>query len=364
MHRSRQRRLQLFVAFGLAAMLLAVGCGGDDSSSPTTAPPSGDGPGAAVDASVSEELDLSGVRLRVGVVASTSGFRQAIYDESGVYDDVPYRIEWSEFESAATAVEALNAGAIDMTVTQQSTVVVLGQGNAARPWTAETAPYVVVGAEVTISDPGFNLLVRPDSGIESVADLAGKKVAYAPGALGHYFIIRLALDAGLGSDDLEHVQLPAGEARAAFNSGAVDALVTGYRNALPLIASGEATVLATASDTIAAYSLSLVRAGVLDDPGMEFAVGDVLERVEASQQWSLANLDIVTHIHETVGNMDPDDARIAAEAGPKRRVPIDASVIAALQDQADVFLAEGIIANRIDVSVMFDDRYNASVPRG
>jgi sulfonate transport system substrate-binding protein len=351
----RKALLAGVLAFALTFSITA--CGDDDSSAPSTTAGSAD----VADDEASSELDLSGVRLRVGVIASTSGFRQAIYDASGVYDGTAYEIVWSEFESANDAVEALVAGAIDMTVTQQPTVVVLRQGNASTPWTADTAPFTVVGAEVTIRDPGFQVLVRPDSGIESVADLAGQKVTYAPGAFGQYFLTVLARDAGLEAGDYEEVQLPAGEGRAAFASGAVDALVTGYRNSLPLLASGDAVSLASANDTLVAYSLSLVRRGLLGDPAVEAAVGDLLVRVENSQQWHEANLDRVTEIYETVGNLAPDEAREAAENGAKRRVRIDAATIASLQDQADVFLAAGVISNEIDVSIMFDDRFNDDV---
>jgi sulfonate transport system substrate-binding protein len=48
--------------------------------------------------------------LRVG---DQKGNSQAVMEAAGVLKDVPYRIEWKEFQAAAPLLEALGAGAID-----------------------------------------------------------------------------------------------------------------------------------------------------------------------------------------------------------------------------------------------------------
>jgi sulfonate transport system substrate-binding protein len=303
------------------------------------------------------ELPPIELTLRVGVTESAGSVRRAIYDQSGVFDDAPYRFDLVEFEGTNAALEALNAGAIDVAALMMGTSVVLAQGNAATEWTAETAPFVVVDASVPIDDPGFQLLVGGDSDIETVEDLVGRQVAFSPGAIGHYFLVRVASEAGLTRGDIVEVPLTPPEGRAAFISGAVDGLIAGYRNSLPLVASGEARVLAASGDYIEIHTLTLVRAGLLEDDAYDSAIGDLLERLEAAHVWSVANVDALAQIYETEAGFPPDEARVAAIADPKRRVPLDAAVAAALQDQASVFFSEGVIATEPEVSTLFDRRF-------
>ena len=68
-----------------------------------------------------------------------------------------------------------------------------------------------------------HLVVRKGSGIKSVADLKGKRVALQKGSSSHYLLIALLRKAGLRYEDITPVFLAPSDARAAFQSGAVDA---------------------------------------------------------------------------------------------------------------------------------------------
>lgn len=68
------------------------------------------------------------------------------------------------------------------------------------------------------------ILVR--DGINSVADLKGKTVAFPQGLPSHYFLLNILEEAGLSPDDIEVVYMEAGQAGAAFLAGNVDAAVT------------------------------------------------------------------------------------------------------------------------------------------
>jgi sulfonate transport system substrate-binding protein len=358
---SRSRIVGVLVTVGLALAGLAS-CGNDDEGSSGATPPTEAVPttSAGEDDGSEDSIDLSGVTLRIGVLATTGSVRQTLYERSGAYVDVPYEIEWIDFETSVQAVEALNAGAIDLAAVMNSTVAVLAQGNASSPWTTESAPLRIVHAMTAVDDPGFLLVVRGGSGVEDLESLAGARVAYARGAYGHYFLARTLRDVGLEMDAIEAIELPAGEARAAFLSGSVDAVVTTYRNALPLLETEGASVLATASDVVVQYNVSLARAGLFDDPAREAAVADLLERISASELWGLEHVDEVAQIYESEAGLDRDLALAAAAAAPRRRVPLDDTVVAALQEEADVFLAEGVLRSQVDVSVIVDRRFEGA----
>jgi len=77
----------------------------------------------------------------------------------------------------------------------------------------------------------IHLVALADSGIETVADLAGKRVSVDEPGSGTYVDARLILEAfGLTFDDIEEENLKGGDATEALRNGKVDALfiVAGY----------------------------------------------------------------------------------------------------------------------------------------
>lgn len=302
--------------------------------------------------------DPGAVTLTIGIQSSGSSAAVAILEASGAFADTPYRVEWANFDGANAAVEALNAGAIDLDVGLNFAAPVLNQANATPPWTAGDRPFVIIGADRALNQAGIALVVHPEAGIGSLADLAGKKVSFAKGTANHYFFALAAEAAGLPLDRFELVLMPLSEARAAFVGGSVDALVTSVSNARPLITSGDGQVIATSEGLFDSYSWLVARPEVLADPAREAAVADVLVRLQAARVWEARNLDEVARIFTEAGRQKPEDAALNARESLSAYVPIDAGVIAANQRQADVFFAAGVAKTRIDAAIGFDTRFN------
>jgi sulfonate transport system substrate-binding protein len=125
------------------------------------------------------------------------------------------RIDWVLFPAGPQLLEAMNAGAID-----------LGHTGEAPPIFAQAAnnPLVYVGNQRP--DPsGEAILVPEKSSIKTVADLEGKKIALNKGSNVHYLLVQALEKAGLKYSDIHPIYLPPAEARAAFDSGNVDAWV-------------------------------------------------------------------------------------------------------------------------------------------
>src|SRR6266446_10340291 len=102
--------------------------------------------------------------LRVG---DQKGNSQAVMEAAGVLKDVPYKIEWKEFQAAAPLLEALGAGAIETGLV----------GDA--PFTFAAAANVPVKAIAAIrqSREGLAVLVQKDSPVRDFENLRGKKIA-------------------------------------------------------------------------------------------------------------------------------------------------------------------------------------------
>jgi sulfonate transport system substrate-binding protein len=124
---------------------------------------------AVVLGSAAVSLAADAVVLRVG---DQKGGNRSLLEISGFANDLPYKIEWSEFPAAAPILEALNAGALDVGYTGDLAFLSVY---------AAGAPIKAVGG--TRSDPKTQaILVRKDSPIQTAADLKGKRLAEPPAA--------------------------------------------------------------------------------------------------------------------------------------------------------------------------------------
>jgi sulfonate transport system substrate-binding protein len=126
-----------------------------------------------------------------------------------------YTVKWFEFPAGPQLLEALNANSVDF-----------GSTGAPPPVFAQAGGvrFVYVGAEP--SGPHAEaILVRSDSTLRNVADLKGKRVALQKGSSSNYLLLEALKKAGLQYEDIHAVYLAPADARAAFESGSVDAWV-------------------------------------------------------------------------------------------------------------------------------------------
>jgi len=172
------------------------------------------GAGIALCAGLTQAADPTTVRI---------GFQKAgllaVLKAQGALDkplaELGYKVEWKEFPAGPQLLEALNTGSIEFGYTGAPPAV-FAQAAGAR--------LVYVGAE-----PGGKtneaLFVLDNSPAHSVADLKGKRIALQKGSSSNYLLVQLLRRANLTVQDIQPIYLPPAEARAAFESGAVDAWV-------------------------------------------------------------------------------------------------------------------------------------------
>ena len=270
-----------------------------------------------------------------------------ILKEKGLLEEklkpLGYTVTWTEFPGGPQLLEALNVGAIDF-----------GTAGEAPPIFAQAAgaPLLYVGYEPP-APTGEAILVAKDSPIKSVADLKGKKVALNKGSNVHYFLVKALEAAGVAYKDIQPVFLTPADARAAFESGAVDAWAIWD----PFYAAGQA---ATGARTLVDGTGSDGKALVSNH---QFFL--------AEQKFTAANPQVIDATLEALKEIDdwaskhPDD--VAQELSPKTGIPVDVlkvaigrlgfglrpiddGVIAEQQKIADTFKELGLIPKPITVS--------------
>lgn len=124
-----------------------------------------------------------------------------------------YSIKWFEFPAGPQLLEALNANSLDFGYTGAPPPVFAQAGG---------VRFVYVGAEPS-GRHAEAILVRGDSTLHSVAELKGKRVALQKGSSSNYLLLEALKKAGLRYEDVRPVYLAPADARAAFESGTVDA---------------------------------------------------------------------------------------------------------------------------------------------
>jgi len=197
------RTLSLLFGVGLGLSLMVSAC----TSSP---------PDASV-ASPSPSLTAKGAVVHIGYqkaatilsALKTRGELEKALAPSGT------TVEWTEFPAGPPMLEAMNAGSIDF-----------GYTGEAPPIFAQAAGTPVRYVAYDPWSPKAEAIVVPkDSSIQKVADLKGKKLAFAKGSNTNYLAVKALESAGLKLTDVEVVHLAPADARAAFEGRKIDAWV-------------------------------------------------------------------------------------------------------------------------------------------
>lgn len=127
-----------------------------------------------------------------------------------------YKVVFKEFQNGAALMTALKAGSIDY-ARAGDTPPVTAQA------TGTQIAYIAAGAT---KEYGTGILVGKNSGITTLSQLKGKKIAYTSGTAAQSLIIKALKKAGLTTSDVTLVDMSQSAASVAFAKGQVDAWVT------------------------------------------------------------------------------------------------------------------------------------------
>jgi ABC-type nitrate/sulfonate/bicarbonate transport system substrate-binding protein len=202
------------------ATLAAAGCGGDD-----------DGEGEATPETTAAETGGTGgeaqppdqpVTIRMGWGIPAEEVKYVMMERTEIAPNLGtwYEIEWNQFAGTALGVQGLAAGTLDC-----ATVGGLSAANGFE----QGAEFVLTGEIIEEATPpqefSTTWLALADSGIKSVADLKGKKVATSAigGSTDYLQDIHIENEAGLKpGDDYQKIELPFSQQQEALLAGRID----------------------------------------------------------------------------------------------------------------------------------------------
>ena len=156
----------------------------------------------------------------VSVAATPSHLLPNVALDEGYFDEEKLKVTTKEATVIALTIPSVLSGEVTFGVGDTLGAIQAITGGA--PIKLVGGPSVVFGDSE--KNAAHGLVVKPESDIKDIADLAGKRVGVHSLASVHDFVINAALaKAGLGADKVTFVEIPAGNIGAAIHQGRVDA---------------------------------------------------------------------------------------------------------------------------------------------
>ncbi|MEB8337556.1 NrtA/SsuA/CpmA family ABC transporter substrate-binding protein [Streptomyces endophyticus] len=187
------------------------------------------------------------------------------------------KVEWTGSAGPfAPAAQAMNANQLDIATGSITSGITSLTQTPGFEFFSATAP----------DGAGEGILAKKGSGIGSIEDLVGKKVAVNQGGTGEYLLLKALAEHDIPASKVQRVYLKPDQTAAVFNSGKVDAWAAWAANSVAELGTGKATFIATGkqigSDN---YSLNAVRTAFADQhPEVVRALYDYLHTSGAKQK--------------------------------------------------------------------------------
>ncbi|MBW4528926.1 MAG: sulfonate ABC transporter substrate-binding protein [Phormidium tanganyikae FI6-MK23] len=247
------------------------------------------------------------------------------------------KVEWTEFPAGPPLLEALNVGAIDIGPVGESPPIFAQAAGAQLIYAASIAP----------NPKGSGILVPDNSPIQSVADLKGKKVAFAKGSSANYLIVQILEKGGLKFSDIQPIYLPPADARAAFVKGEVDAWVIWdpFYAAADEGANARVLVDGEGLNKTGGYYIAS-RKFAAENPKL---LKSVLEEVRNLEDWSSQNRDEVTKVLTDALKLPVEAVKKATDRRQFGLKPVTDDLLVEQQKVADTYYQLKLIPNQISV---------------
>jgi sulfonate transport system substrate-binding protein len=260
-------------------------------------------------------------------------------------------VEWSEFPSAQALLEALGAGAVDAGA--------VGDAPFIFAYAAGDKIKAVEASRASGGGSATALLVKAGSPIRTAADLRGKRIATGRGSIGHYLLLRVLESAGLTPKDVNIVFLNPGDAKAAFDSGAVDAWSTWgsyvglaqLHDHTRIVADGRGLLTGIAFEAATDSAIAAKHA----------QIDDFIGRLAKAARWEHDHRPQYAAVLAKETGLPADVALYTVSQYALNPTPIDASILAEERQTLDHFVRGGVIAVAPNIDGAFDSSFNDAV---
>ncbi|MFT8459622.1 MAG: aliphatic sulfonate ABC transporter substrate-binding protein [Liquorilactobacillus ghanensis] len=262
-----------------------------------------------------------------------------------------YKITWHYFNSTSDMIDATgNASGIDF-----------GGGGATASIFAQASNKDIVNvAAQTGAHHGSAIITRKNSGIKSIKELKGKKVALTKGTAQQYLLVEALKKAGLHYSDIKPVYMTPSDALAAYKKGGQFAAwaiwdpltAQAQKSAGTKVLADNESVFGKSTDRqFAAYFFT--SATFLKNN--RSAVKVIISELKKSATWYRKNPKAAAKLLSKAYNTDFASLYVAAKrSGSRKIIPVNKQLLTSYKSQADVFYDLNLISRKINV---YDQKY-------
>ncbi|XYD09008.1 aliphatic sulfonate ABC transporter substrate-binding protein [Methylobacterium sp. NMS12] len=289
--------------------------------------------------------------LAPGVQAAEPGVLRIGYQKNGILvvakqqglvekrlEPLGHAVRWVEFSFGPPLLEALSVGGIDVGVT----------GDAPPIFAQAARSDLVYAAAQEGGSSGAGILLPKGSALRDLADLRGKRVAFAKGTSAHNLTIAALEKAGLGYADIEPVILAPADAAAAFARGGVDAW-TIWDPYLAIAEQGEGVRVLTLATDIAPQNTFLLASRPFAETRTPVLTA-VIDALGAVATWCAQNRGAVAALLSQGTGVPLAATRRAVDRAEYVFGPMTDRVVAEQQRVADRFHALKLIPKPIRIA--------------
>ncbi len=214
---------------------------------------------------------------------------------------------------------------------------------------------------VTSYGSNWQLAVNTSSGINSIEDLKGKKIAYQRGATPQMYILKVLAEAGLTENDVELLNCTIPEGISSLSTNAIDAAVVSYGTVNELVNAGTAKV---------------IHAGVESDHSIYFEPTVLIGRTDFVADHEEFNVALIEALLKAKDKIKEDRNAYYQLQSDKSGVPLelvlgvaiddldvsfpislDEQYINSLKNIQEFELSNGLIQNNFDIDEWTDRTY-------
>lgn len=207
-----------------------------------------------------------------------------------------YKFEINLFENGTLINEAITAGEVDLAA-YGDTPAIQGFANGID---------VQVISTLWVSDNAYALVAGANSGVNSTADLKGKKLAFRAGTTTHQLLLSILDREGLSESDVTLVNLNTAEGIAALAKGEVDTII-GQQPFDEVLEQTGGKIIVTNKD----YHLQPIFAlaqGTFAKNNPD-TVSRILKVYDKTNKWIAENVDEATKIVSDFNGLDPEGCK-------------------------------------------------------
>ncbi len=289
------------------------------------------------------------------VLADDANNAASLLKLSGEYDKLASDVSFANFTSGPLRLEAIRAGAAQVGAVGDVPPILAHFSG---------AEVVIVGVVVT-EGPSTIIATSPNSGINDLKDLKGKKIGINPGTAQQAIVFRNLKGSGLAPEDIQPINLGLAEFADALRAGQIDAAVLKQPDRARYLKSVSGTAAREIQDAEGGNkNLKILYAAksALADPAQAAAIRDLVVHWYRAHLWKNDNAEAWARdylVKDQRLNAEDAQAVIDAESGKSYIPDWKSEIIPRQQDTINLLQAAGNFKGKeLKAADEFDHRFD------